>query len=411
MKKYRILLICLFISFNLAAQNSIRVMTWNIHDYTPYNPTPTDPGRVDFNNPGLKAVIDEMKPDVLVCQEVRDQASVDQLLKYVLEYKYIAAEFIPSTQMNSVLFYKESIFTSLGNIVHQAETRPINEFPLIYEPTGDTLIIFSVHLKANDINSANNNFDNKQKRASQVQVFRNRTANLPANKNFVILGDFNTLNGSETAFQMLIDQSSKGYVLDPQNSVGEWERNPAYAHTHTMYANNLNVRFDMILISQSLRDPGGVDYGYVPYPIVANDGQHYGKAVNAPPTNLLGQSLADAAVSASDHLPVFADILFGVPSTVDESGIPVQFDLRQNYPNPFNPSTTIHYRIESPGHVTLKVYDFIGREVATLVDQFQLPGIYNSNFSSGDLGLTSGIYFYRIVCGNFSSTKKMILIK
>lgn len=410
MKKYLILILSLFISINSVSQQQVRIMTWNIHDYTAYNPTPQNPTQFDFNNPGLKYIIDYINPDVLVCQEVRDDASVNQLIQYVLDNKYSTAQFIASTSMNSVLFYKESIFSSLGNIPHSADPRPINEFPLIHKSTGDTLLVFSVHLKANTFNSPDNNYENKQTRAAQIRVFRNRTANLPANKNFIILGDFNTLNGYEPAFQQLIDQSARGYVLDPLNSIGEWERNPAFAHTHTMYSDNLNVRFDMILISQSVKDLGGIEYVEVPYPIVANDGWHYGKAVNLPPTNLFGQAVADAAIAASDHLPVFADFRFLLSSTND-SPMPDEFELMQNYPNPFNPETIIKYRVASPGRVLLKVYDLLGKEAATLVDEFNNPGIYNIKVSSDEISLSSGVYFYRLICGDFSSIKKMVLIK
>jgi len=94
--------------------------------------------------------------------------------------------------------------------------------------------------------------------------------------------------------------------------------------------------------------------------------------------------------------------------------IPVKYELEQNYPNPFNPSTTIKYSIpsvETHGHasVQLKVYDILGREVATLVNQQQKPGYYEVEFDASNL--TSGVYLYRIRAGEFLDTKKMILIK
>lgn len=94
-----------------------------------------------------------------------------------------------------------------------------------------------------------------------------------------------------------------------------------------------------------------------------------------------------------------------------ESAIPVEFILYQNYPNPFNPSTTISYQLPTPGYVTLKVYDVLGREVATLVDEYQVAGIYNSKFTAQNYGLTSGVYFYSLKSGNYVQTNKMILVK
>ncbi|MFC2136058.1 T9SS type A sorting domain-containing protein [Bacteroidota bacterium] len=93
--------------------------------------------------------------------------------------------------------------------------------------------------------------------------------------------------------------------------------------------------------------------------------------------------------------------------------LPEQFLLYQNYPNPFNPSTTIEYSIPSESNVSLKVYDIIGNEVATLVDRIQSTGYYSIEFSASGAdrnSLSSGIYFYSIKAGSYSVTNKMILL-
>lgn len=91
--------------------------------------------------------------------------------------------------------------------------------------------------------------------------------------------------------------------------------------------------------------------------------------------------------------------------------IPYNFELHQNYPNPFNPETVISYQLPVSGKVSLKVYDVLGREVVTLVDEFMQAGIYNSTFNTQHSTLSSGIYFYTIRAGNFIQTKKMIILK
>lgn len=98
---------------------------------------------------------------------------------------------------------------------------------------------------------------------------------------------------------------------------------------------------------------------------------------------------------------------------------PTKFVLEQNHPNPFNPSTTIRYKVQAASRVTLKVFDALGREVATLVDEFQQAGNYNSQFSIRNYQLSSGVYFYRLQAVNpsagsgqgFSETKKFVLMK
>lgn len=91
--------------------------------------------------------------------------------------------------------------------------------------------------------------------------------------------------------------------------------------------------------------------------------------------------------------------------------LPAGYTLYQNYPNPFNPETVISYSIPEYSHVTLKVYDILGREVAVLVDEYKQPGFYNSQFSIVNSQLNSGVYFYRIATPAYIQTKKMILIK
>jgi hypothetical protein len=93
---------------------------------------------------------------------------------------------------------------------------------------------------------------------------------------------------------------------------------------------------------------------------------------------------------------------------------PKEFVLYQNYPNPFNPKTVISYQLPVTGNVTLKVYDILGNEVATLVNEEKQPGIYEFEFNShSDKGqnLSSGIYFYQLRAGNFTQVKKMILLR
>jgi hypothetical protein len=85
------------------------------------------------------------------------------------------------------------------------------------------------------------------------------------------------------------------------------------------------------------------------------------------------------------------------------------FSLAQNFPNPFNPNTSLKYEIGSQQFVTLKVYDLLGREVSTLVNEEKPAGRYEVKFNANML--SSGIYFYRLQAGSFIETKKMLLLK
>ncbi|HTX18120.1 MAG TPA: T9SS type A sorting domain-containing protein, partial [Bacteroidota bacterium] len=99
------------------------------------------------------------------------------------------------------------------------------------------------------------------------------------------------------------------------------------------------------------------------------------------------------------------------PATAVKSSdqLPGSFALSQNYPNPFNPTTEIGFQIPKNSRVSLKVYDALGREVATLVDADRPAGSYSVTFNGA--GLPSGVYFYRIQAGEHSMTKKLVLVK
>jgi hypothetical protein len=104
---------------------------------------------------------------------------------------------------------------------------------------------------------------------------------------------------------------------------------------------------------------------------------------------------------------VLADIITSIDDQINIT--PDDFILEQNYPNPFNPSTVISYQLPVSSDVTLKVYDILGNEIATLVDEHKPAGRYEVDFNASSL--SSGVYFYQLKANNFIKTKKMILIK
>ena len=98
-----------------------------------------------------------------------------------------------------------------------------------------------------------------------------------------------------------------------------------------------------------------------------------------------------------------------VPAEGGSNDLPTHFNLRQNYPNPFNPSTTIRFSLPSKSFVTLKVFDLIGREVATLVSEEMSAGSYFKQWNAANM--SSGIYFYHLHSGTFTETKKLVLLR
>ena len=135
-------------------------------------------------------------------------------------------------------------------------------------------------------------------------------------------------------------------------------------------------------------------------------------------------SYSDAQVSVGQQLSYRVQafnsiIISGFSNTADivitsvnnEIEIPTEYSLKQNYPNPFNPETIISYELPEAGYVTLKVFDILGNEIVTLVNNFKSAGKHYSTLITTDSKFTSGCYIYKLTAGSFSSVRKMLLIK
>ena len=138
-----------------------------------------------------------------------------------------------------------------------------------------------------------------------------------------------------------------------------------------------------------------------PFTIQAGDTLKVAFAVAA------GNSLSDLRTAINNARTKYPQIVTSVNNK--NNTIPLTYSLLQNYPNPFNPSTVINYRIANAGNVTLKIYDILGREVATLINEEKLAGSYSVTFNASSL--SSGVYFYRMISGSYITTKKMLLLK
>jgi hypothetical protein len=143
----------------------------------------------------------------------------------------------------------------------------------------------------------------------------------------------------------------------------------------------------------------------------SNDGGNTWNGFNIGLNNLQGLTLMGKDLYALTLDGVIWKRSFDDVMKVDETKgkLPTEFSLSQNYPNPFNPSTTINYQLPTFSFVSLKVYDILGREVATLVNEEKKAGYYSVEFNANKL--SSGIYFYRMQAGKYVETKKLLLMK
>jgi len=139
-----------------------------------------------------------------------------------------------------------------------------------------------------------------------------------------------------------------------------------------------------------------------PYTINPNDTLNVAFAV------LAGNNLSELQTNLGYAKQKWNQIITDVR---DENSVVYDYQLHQNYPNPFNPSTKIKYSVKETNYVEIKLYDLIGREIATLVDEIKNAGIYEVDFDASKFDLSSGVYFYQMKAGNFTSIRKMVLIK
>jgi len=405
MKKLIFFFLLIVFSTVSLTQERVRVMSYNLHNY----PNNQD---VDF-----KKIINQINPDALVVVEMIQQNGVTQFLSNALstEYAYIPVQIKATNSAGNdgndcAFYYKSAFLTLIEYKAISARTRVISKFMLVHKTTNDTLIIFGVHLKANDFTS--DNVLNAQKRADAVQSLRSETSLYNGKTNYLVCGDFNIFSSNEVAFQKLVNQTSSGYFIDLFNASGDWSGDSKFNTICTYSTSNLNTRLDMILISQALKDPGGINYVDSSFKIFGNDGAHFNQAVTTGTNTwfLNDPSIGVSLKNASDHLPIYADFIFyGTTDISSAQNLPIQFELMQNYPNPFNPTTEINYQIAKAGHVNLKVFDLLGREVATLVNEYKPAGKYVTVFNASNL--SSGVYFYGLISHNFSKFKKLTLIK
>ena len=298
--------ICLLVvtvcAFPVFSQDTLSVMTYNVLNFSD-----DDTERVPY----FKTVMENTTPDILVIQEILSGDALDLFTDLVMEDGYEAGDFINGEDSDNGILFKNDLFEFLGNSAISTSLRDINEFSLIYSPTGDTIRIYSVHLKASSGNS------NEIKRLQEVQALRAVTDQLPEGSLFMVCGDFNIYGSYEPAYQALTSDNgaNDGHVIDPVSITGTWN-NQAYAMHHTQStrtrqfgggaSGGLDDRFSMILYSQGIADGSGLAYLENSTIPLGNDGQHYNDSINRPPNAAATQALADALHYASDHLPVIA---------------------------------------------------------------------------------------------------------
>lgn len=282
-----------------------------------------------LRNPFYRTVVQNTNPDILVVCEMTGPGAFQSFFNRVMNANgnvYSAGTYVSSPDSERGIYFKSSKFQFVSNIPIATALRDINLFTLIHLPSGDTLRIFAVHLKASSGGS------NEQQRLSEVDSLRKFTNMLPSGSDFMVCGDFNIYGSAEPAYQKLlqVQAGNQGHFIDPISLSGSWN-NPTYALHHTQSprvrsfgggaTGGLDDRFDMILYSAAMQQPGGITAIPSSLRAYGNDGLHYNDSVNRLPNNAVSAAVANALHNASDHLPVLMNFTIEYGAAQIDPGI------------------------------------------------------------------------------------------
>ena len=391
----------LFVVVATASAEQLRVVTQNALNYS---------GQSD-RLPAFRTIMRNIGPDLACMQEIINEEAVDQLLSFVflqINDDWTAVAYNNDSYNDNAFFYRTSKVQLVSTRYIQTTLRDIAEYTL-RPASGDTTLrvrMYSLHLKANS-GSGNN----VERRRQEALVLRQQLDQTPAGSLLMVCGDYNIISSDEPAYQLLLaaTPSTNGQLFDPINSPGYWDGNPTFAAIHTIGADDLNARFDFILVSNAMMDTTGSHVLPTTYRAYGNDGRHFGRAVNSLPNYVVPDSVANALYTASDHLPVVTDFILNSeePNLTERMSVKSSFTLMTCYPNPFNATLNI---VIAPlhGNATLLVTDVLGRRV--LAQEISAGGdsrLISTNFSS----LSTGIYYVTLRAPHITQTERVNFIR
>jgi endonuclease/exonuclease/phosphatase family metal-dependent hydrolase len=333
----------------LSAQDTIRVCTYNTLLYSVSNE--------DGRTAKFRDILNEIKPHILVCQEVDDASLGPRFVTDVMTWgSFAASPYHDGPDTDNQILYDQSKFALQSVEYLSTELRDIGVYVLSRLNTfaPDTITIYSVHLKAQD------NSEDAQQRLREVQVLQ---AHAAGRERVIVLGDFNIYGPQEPAYKALLQPTTGLTFVDPLGTT--WQRNVvAYLPFYTQatrtdgdaacgggVGGGLDDRFDLILVTENLKDkviPGS-------YRVLGNDGQdRRAGSIDVPVNTAVSPAIAAALRCASDHLPVYTDIVWGeVPASVQDDAATSW--LRQEG------STLVITTNEH--HAPMRIFDLLGRQV------------------------------------------------
>jgi hypothetical protein len=372
-----------------------------VMDYNVLNDGLLDPSR----QPSFTRLLQAINPDIICFNECFSSSAT--------QVKNAINQMLPGTNWNGVKLDDGNVTVSRYPILQNWLVYPGHRVTasLIDLPGwfGKDLLLLNSHLKCcgGQIND-----DKRQLEVDATIAFildakiPGGVIDLPTETPFLILGDLNLVGDRQQLITLLTGEIINTQIFG-NGGPPDWD--------NTDLQDLLSQQADKRTAYTWRDDGNSFSPGRLDYQIYSNSVINFEKdfviqteVMSESRLNQYGLQLLDTR-TASDHFPKVADLSFETITSVPYENNLVEFNLEQNYPNPFNPKTNIGFRISNFGFVSLKIYDILGREVATLVNEEKPADEYEVEFSAAKL--TSGIYFYQLKAGNYLETKKMVLLK
>lgn len=400
LRKTILLTILQIISFQIKSQDTLRIMAYNILNYT-------SGGSYSGRYADLREILTYAKPDIVICSEVLDASGAQLLLDNAFNMAGIGpfsrATFIDGPDTDNSLFYNNSKITfKLQNQITTA-LRNITRYRVynLITPTDTAwLNLFSLHLKASS------GFETE--RLEECKDLCNFFTGLNSAQNILVGGDFNFYSSiTETGFQWLTSTNCAEELYDPVNRIGSWNNNSTFDDVHSQSTRvltepdggstgGMDDRFDFIFANDNVIN--GTNYvRYVPgsYTTVGQDMNHFNLAITDPPANSsVPASIATALYNMSDHLPIYMDVAIGLTIGISEykpnlGGINVKWINDGNLSN----ETRFIINSEQIEKSTIHVYDLMGK----MLFQTEISLIKGENFYTiPNLKFQSGNYLLKI---------------
>lgn len=429
--KNTIILFALFCSLALNAQDTLKIMTYNLLNYDELTSYCTlTNNNVNSKDGYLRSIFSYVTPDIFGVNELGSGSSTAQrLLDSVINRNgvtwYRRANYVNSNSSTivSTIYYDSRKITLYNQNYLTTGLRDIMIYKFYYNsPDLSTLsdtVFFTciqMHLKAGSTAA-----DQTDRAAETLTLMNYLNGQNSSNMgNVLVMGDFNVQSATETSFQNLINYTNSNIrFYDPVNKIGTWYNNSAYKLYHTQSTNTdinndckasggMDDRFDFILASfYVINNIAKVQYVTNSYTAVGQDGNRFNQSISSPANYSVPSNVVSALANMSDHLPVTLKIKINQTAAI---GINDNIHKSQSikFQNPITDNTEIEIFSEFDDNYNITIYNQLGNIIARY--SFNITSGYNYINIPSD-NLINGLYYINITGKHKNSTIKVIKLK